>query len=218
MAAASKDAASPSSKNDDCEPLRDLDLDVEGITTVDRLNQEDGSEEKGHSLPSEKDLFNSNPDFEEEFIVLDSLNEEEIDFCSPNFNPSLALKSDKIIVPSPDIKTFKSLSSYEDAVKRRQSRATKTAKKDASSSYQSKSKAESKVDSRLLSLKHDKNLKSRHEKEGSSSKSRSNLQPTSCKGRGKVIIETKSERERQTSRSVTFKDPASTKNYLLQVN
>ncbi|RUS76561.1 hypothetical protein EGW08_015669, partial [Elysia chlorotica] len=167
---------------------------------MDKVNPED----KSTPSPPEQDL-------EEDFIVLDSLNEEEIDFCSPNFNPSLALKSENIVVPSPDIMTFKSLSSYEDAVKRRQSSATKERdKKDArpcrSSNQPTKNKPGLKIDSGVLSSrpKCDKGLKSTNERDSSSS--RSNLKPTSDGDKGRGIKEPERGRQSQSAVLKLIKD------------
>ncbi|GFR80642.1 U7 snRNA-associated Sm-like protein LSm11 [Elysia marginata] len=119
-------------------------------------------------------------DAAEDFIVLDSLNEEEIDFCSPHFNPSVALKTENITVPSPNTPSFKSLSGYEDAVKRRKelrNSKDKTAKSSERSDRGSKSRSrQSDKDFKP------KELRRGHEKEENSSRSRlTNLKPSSSR-------------------------------------
>ncbi|GFN81975.1 U7 snRNA-associated sm-like protein lsm11 [Plakobranchus ocellatus] len=111
MAASTKEAAS-SIPNENPEALNTQET-SDTFVTYDSMDN--NMQEKSATLFETRDR-------NEESLTLDksrsSLNEEELDLCSPKFNPSLALKSD-VTVPSPNILTYKSLSSYEEAVKRR---------------------------------------------------------------------------------------------------
>ena len=152
MAAPAEEAASSSSDNE-AEPLEN-ELRC-GFVTVDSVGlEENESKEAASSSSGEKDnsinqehCHDDTPDFGEDFVVVDSLNEEEIDFCSPKFNPSVALKSEKITVPFPDIMTFNSLTRYEDAIKQRKKsrEGNPTPKGESRSRSRSKTKAESRI-------------------------------------------------------------------------